>query len=242
MSTRQPLSRRSIFRSGGGLAAGVALASFSSLFATSGTAQAADNQDSVETILNLAATAETLAVTHYYLAIQAAGALGLETEDVIYLRAALDSELQHLEFLNANGGKTLTDKFYVPAAVFTNKDVFVQVTDSAELAFTGAYLAATRRFAELGNPRLAATAAQVACVEQTHKALIRDIGNRLIPNNVSLAQPIFYNVSDAVPVLAPFLNGGDGFIGPATYPGAAAVRALMGDTRLITVPPFTAFF
>lgn len=221
------------------MAAGVALAGFSSAFGVS-SAVAADGGDTAETILNLAATAETLAVTHYHAALTM-GNLGLTADEVNYLKAALLEELTHLEFLNANGGKALTDQFYVPTNVFTDKAIFVQTTDNAELAFVGAYLAATRRFAELGNARLAATAAQVACIEQTHKALIRDIGG-LLPNNVTLAQPIFYNVSDAVPVLGPFLNGGAGFVGPAKYPGADAARAAAKGVDLVVVPPFTAVF
>jgi hypothetical protein len=201
-----------------------------------------DAQDSVETILNLAATAETLAVTHYLAAIGSYAQdnpMGLLLGEVAILAAALDSEFQHLEFINANGGKALTEQFYVRQGAYTDRAVFVQQTDDAEVIFIGAWIAATRRFAELGNPRLAATAAQVAAVEQSHKALFRLFGRpALLPNNVSLAQPILYNVSDAVPMVAPFLNGGAGMVGPVRYPGSDVVRRALGEGIVVKVPPF----
>ncbi|MBC7812061.1 MAG: SH3 domain-containing protein, partial [Burkholderiales bacterium] len=126
-----------------------------------------------------------------------------------------------------------------PENVFTDVAVFSLVTETAETAFVAAYLAAARRVAELGDPLLAATAAQVAVVEAQHLALVRQIGGRL-PNHVSLGVPWFTNVSDAVPVLQPFLEGGTGFEGPAAYPGAEAIRAVVGDKGVRAVAPFTA--
>ena len=242
-------SRRGMIRSGGVLAAGASLAGVAGALGV-GAAAAADlpleanghdAQDSVALILNLAATAETLAVTHYHAALTSGG-LDLTDMEKMILRAALSSELQHLEFLNAAGGKAVTEQFYVRENAYSDRSVFVQQTDDAEVVFVGAWLAATRRFAELGNPRLAATAAQVASVEQSHKALVRLFTPGLLPNNVSLAQPILYNVSDAVPMVAPFLNGGAGMVGPAKYPGAAEARSVIGDGGTLAVPPFTAVF
>lgn len=244
------LSRRTMFRAGGALAAGATLSGIAGLVGP-GAAQAAeeemlsasahDQMDSIETMLNLAATAETLAVTHYHAALTSGG-LDLSDAEKVILRAALSSELQHLEFINASGGKALTDQFYVRRNAYSDRAEFVSQTDFAEVIFVGAWLAATRRFAELGNPRLAATAAQVAAVEQSHKALIRTFGPGLVPNNVSLAQPVLYNVSDAVPFVAPFLSGGEGMVGPARYPGADEARKVIGDGGTLAVPPFTMVF
>jgi rubrerythrin len=99
----------------------------------------------------------------------------------------------------------------------------------AETAFTGAYLAAVRIFSQSAETTpFAVTCAQIAAVEQTHLALIRQIGGKLA-NNTSYAQYTLYNVSSAVPVLQPFLDGsGEGFVGPVAPPTAddvAAVRA-----------------
>jgi hypothetical protein len=47
-----------------------------------------------------------------------------------------------------------------------------------------------------------------------------------VPNNLALPSPIYFNVSDAVPTLAPFLQGASGFIGPVSYPGIEHVNAV----------------
>jgi hypothetical protein len=234
------MKRRNFLKGAAGVGGGIAAASFASAFGVSSAFAAHDSRDDAQTILNLAATAETLAVTHYY-SILTARTFALNDADVLYLKLALDSEQQHLDFLNANGGRSLTSNFYVPANLLSDSAVFVNTTATAETAFIGAYLAATRRFAELGNPRLAATAAQVACIEAQHLALAREIGG-LAPNNISLALPIYYNVADAVPTLGPFLQGGSGFIGPVSYPGKAAVTQALGGVKTQAVPPFTSVF
>ncbi|MBC7812060.1 MAG: ferritin-like domain-containing protein [Burkholderiales bacterium] len=234
-SIRTSISRRDLLK-GGVAVAGASALSFSQLFGFTNVF-AQSGGDDPQTILNLAATAETLACTHYYSALTS-GDLGLGEAQIDYLKAGLDAELQHLEFLNANGGETLVSEFYVPEGVFSDVEIFAQTTAVAETAFVAAYLAATRRFAELGNPLLAATAAQVAAVEAQHLALARQIGGRL-PNHISLAAPLFINVSDAVPMLQPFLEGGEGYEGPAAYPGADAIRDAVGDGGVQTVLPFT---
>jgi hypothetical protein len=231
---RKSLSRRG-FLKGSVAVAGASALSFSQLFGF--TKVFAQDGDDPQTILNLAATAETLACTHYHAAITSGGIAWNEAQ-LNYLKAGLDAELQHLEFLNANGGTALVSEFYVPENVFTDVAVFAATTEAAETAFVAAYLAAARRIAELGDPLLAATAAQVAVVEGQHLALVRQIGG-MLPNHVSLGEALFYNVSDAVPVLQPFLEGGEGFVGPAAYPGADAVREAIGGVTTISIPPFT---
>ncbi len=245
------LSRRAFLKSGA-VVGGVALVSFNELFGysrllaqdpnstqepTAAAATTTSAGDDPQTILNLAATAETLACTHYHAAITSGGIQFTDSE-MAYLKAALDSELQHLEFLNANGAKALVSAFYTPVGVFKDKKMFATVTEAAETAFVGAYLAAVRRLTELGSPLLAATAAQVAAIESQHLAIVRQIGESL-PNNISLERTPYFNVSDAVPTLQPFLQGGDGFEGPTQYPGADAIRTAIGTTGLESVKPFT---
>lgn len=216
------------------------MASFASSFGM-GTAFAAhDAKDEVGTIANLAATAETLAATSYYNTIKN-NPLGFTDFQLQYLKLALSSELYHLAVLQSLGGKSLAAKFYVPEKFLSDKSVNVATFMAAETAFTGAYLAATRRFAELGNPRLAATTAQHAATEAEHLALTRLVGG-FIPNPNALPAPIFYNVSDAVPVLGPFLQGGKGFIGPVDFPGVDAINALLGDTQAVKVPTMLGVF
>lgn len=237
LSTPAMLSRRAMLKGGLAVASGVSFATmfgYGRLFAQT---EDAPEGDDVATILNLAATAETLAVTHYHAALTAS-TIDFTEEEIAYLQAALESEIVHLEFLNANGGAALVSEFYVPETVFEDRAVFASTTEAAETAFIGAYLAATRRAAELGNPLLAATTAQVAGVEAQHLALVREIGN-MLPNNIALLRPVYYNVSDAVPTLQPFLEGADGFAGPFPFPGIDVAREAVGEIELEPVLPFT---
>jgi hypothetical protein len=239
IKTSNLFSRRSMLKGAAGVGGGLAVASFASMFGM-GRAQAAEGGDDPQTILNLAATAETLATTFYWAALNLAQ-FTVAADDVAYLKLALDAEKYHLDFLMANGGKSLTSQFYVPATLLSDPAVFVKTGADAETAFVGAYLAATRRFADLGHPALAATTAQHACSEAQHLALIRGIGG-LSPNNLALPLPIYYNVSDAVPTLAPFLHGGAGFIGPVSAPTTAQIMATLGGVKSDPTKPYVAAY
>lgn len=237
--TRQT-TRRGFLRGAAGLAGGATALSFAHAFGLNTVYAAHNASDEPQAILNLAATAETLASTAYYYTLLN-NPLGLDAEDVEYFKFALSAEMYHLEFLSSAGGRALTDRFYVPEKFLSDKGVSSTTFQAAETAFVAAYLAATRRFAELGNPRLAATAAQHACSEAEHLALVRDAAG-LLPNPNGLPAPIYYNVSDAVPTLAPFLQGGAGFVGPVPFPGADAVMKLLGDAQTAKVPVFLNVF
>ncbi|WP_322513128.1 hypothetical protein [Chloroflexus sp.] len=234
------VSRRSLIKGVASLGGGLMVASFANLFGVRTAAASHDRQDDPQLILNLAATAETLATTFYYAALTAA-TFELEEDDILYLKLALDAEKYHLDFLVANGGRALTNQFYVPANLLRDPALFVQVGADAETAFVGAYLAATRRFAELRLDRIAGTTAQHACSEAQHLALIREIGG-FAPNNLALPLPIYYNVSDAVPTLAPFLQGGQGFIGPVIAPTPAQIAAALGGVKSDPTQPYTKVF
>ena len=140
------LSRRRFLQGSAGLGGGLALASFAGAFGM-GTAEAAHTNDDPQTILNLAATAEALAVTFYYSAVTGAQ-FSVNADDVEYLKAAMDAEQYHYEFLTGAGGKALTTQFYVPATVLSDPNVFIKTGLAAETAFVAAYLAATRTFAD----------------------------------------------------------------------------------------------
>ena len=234
-NTNSRVSRRGFMKGAATVGGGIAITSFAASFGM-GTAQAAEAGDDVATMANLAATAETLAATSYYNTILN-NPLGYSDDDLMYLKLALSSEMYHLAILQSLGGKSLTDKFYVPATFLSDSGTNAKTFMAAETAFTGAYLAATRRFAELGLPNLAATTAQHAATEAEHLALTRMIGG-FIPNPNALPAPIYYNVSNAVPTLAPFLKGGTGFIGPVPFPGADAINALLGGVKAFPVLPY----
>ena len=227
------LSRRSFLKSS---AVGAGAVGFSQLFGFSQVFAQGEGDDP-QTILDLAATAETFACVHYFSAIQSAAALSLTDDEVRNLKTFLDAELKHKQFLEANGATPLATEFFVPENLFMDRDLFVQTSNTAENWFIAAYLAATRRFAELGNPLLAATAAQVSGVEAEHQALLRQMGG-LVPSNQALKQPLFYNTSEVVPLFQPFLEGGDGFVGPAAFPGVEAINGLVGDEGVTIGTPF----
>ena len=232
------ISRRDLLK--GGIIAGGAIgaASFADLFGYNDVFAQSDGNDDIATIVSLAATAETFACTHYY-QVLTDSTIALTPIEISSLKGFLDAELQHLEFLNANGGETLVSEFYAPENVFNDREQFSMITETAEFAFIGAYLAAVRRISELGNPLLATVAAQVAAVEQEHLSLVRQIGGRR-PNNQSLARAAFFNTSDVVPVLQPFLEGAENFVGPIAFPGADAIRDIIRDEGVIPVTPATA--
>lgn len=238
-NTQSKFSRRTFMKGTAGIGGGLAMASFASSFGM-GKAQAAAANDDIQTIANLAATAETLAVTFYYAAITGAQ-FSVDAADVQYLRLAMDAEQYHLDILGTLGGKSLTQQFYVPANVLSDPNVFIQTGLAAETAFVAAYLAATRVFAEGGHGKLAATTAQHAASEAVHLSLIRDIGG-LAPNDLALNAAIYYNVSDAVPTLAPFLKGGEGFIGPVSYPTKAQFDAALAGVKATRAPAFATIY
>ncbi len=237
--TKGNLTRRGFLTGTAGIGGGIALASFASAFGVREAHAAHDRMDDVATIANLAATAETLAATSYYYTILN-NPFDLSDDYLSYLKLAMSSELYHLKVLQSLGGASLAQQFYTPKKFLSDFAVNTATFITAETAFTGAYLAATRRFAELGVPRLAATTAQHAATEAEHLALTRMIGG-LVPNPNALPAPIFYNVSDAVPVLGPFLQGGAGFAGPVPFPGEDAIRSLAG-TEAFPVPVFLNVF
>lgn len=230
------LSRRDLLKGGATVAVGVSAFSFSSWFGYKRMFAQGDGDDP-QTILNLATTAEALACTSYFTAINSADALGLTDEQTSQLRAFLDAEVKHKQFLEANGGQALTLDFYTPVGLFEDLDLFVSTTNTLENLFVAAYLAATRRFAELGNPLLAATTAQVMGTEAEHQALIRLMGG-LQPSFQVLKEALFYNTSEVAPFAQPFLEGGDGFEGPASFPGDEAIAALVGDEGVVAGVPF----
>lgn len=228
------VSRRNFLK--GSALAGGTMVGFSQLFGYS-RAFAQGEGDTPQLILDLAATAEAFACTHYYTAINSADALGLSASEVDQLKSFLDSELKHKQFLEANGAVALATAFYTPENLFTDRDLFLATSNTAENWFVAAYLAACRRFAELGEPLLAATVAQVMGTEAEHQALLRLMAG-LQPSFQTLKEPLFWNTSEVAPLFQPFLEGADGFVGPTDFPGEAAIQKLVVGLEVATVTPF----
>ncbi len=225
------LSRRSFLR-GSAAVTGAALLGFNQVFGFSRVFGKQMEDDDLQTILNLASTAELFASTHYLAAIN--GSLGLGEAQVNYLKAGFLAEWDHYQLLVSLGAQPVVTEFYVPATLFSDVALFAATTEVAETAFVGAYLAATRIFSKSAETTpFAVTSAQIAAVEAEHRALVRQIGG-MLPNNTSYAQYTLFNVSSAVPVLQPFLDGsGEGFIGPVAGPTAADAAMISADAAMI---------
>jgi hypothetical protein len=227
------LSRRT-FLKGASFAGAATLLSFNGVFGFSRVLGKQMEDDDLQTILNLASTAELFASTHYLAAINGASALGLAGAQVDYLKAGFLAEWDHYQLLVGLGAEPVVTEFYVPETLFSDKALFAATTEVAETAFVGAYLAATRIFSKSADTTpFAVTTAQIAAVEAEHRALVRQIGG-LLPNNTSYAQYTLFNVSSAVPVLQPFLDGsGEGFVGPVTAATADDFMRIDADAAMI---------
>jgi hypothetical protein len=182
-------------------------------------------QETIADILNVAATAEALGITFYYQGIQSGFFQQLNQPQQWYLQAALDEERNHLGFLQSKGALPSTTQFFFPDSAFTDRTVFLSVLDALENLFIGAYLAATRRFAELGQPLLAEIAAQIMGVEAEHRILGRLVAAEPRPHDLCLERAHYACLSDANADLAIFLQGAPGHMSQASMPASAAIDA-----------------
>lgn len=184
--------------------------------------------ESVQDIINIADTAERLAVTVLTAAVKNASQLGLSGILLAFVQAALAEEQYHADFLEANGAKPLTDTFTVPdPKILTDQKTFFHTIEAAETLFIGAYMAAVREFTDLKQPVLAKYAYQIGAVEAEHRAHVR-AGMALTgdttgvpPNNKAFETNVVATVGDAAKQLQTL-----GFIGGSgtqvMYPGRAA--------------------
>lgn len=230
------LNRRDFLKVSAAFGTAAATLSFPAAF---GLQRAFAADDDAQTILNIAATAETFATTHYY---RALSEMDFNDGEKAYMLAAMESELLHRNFLIANGAKPIVEEFYFPEGTFADNKMLGTVTSVAETVFVAAYLAAVRRFAELEQPLLSMVAGQVAVVEGQHLLFMKGLAGTSPANDLGLADPLFYNVSDAVPVISGLLDGKSEVAGIKTettataYPGDDAVNAMIGDKSFLQPP------
>lgn len=199
----------------------------------------------VQDIINIADTAEHLAITVLTAAVNNASQLGLTGILLAFTQAALAEEQYHADFLEANGAKPLTDTFTVPdPKILTDQKTFFHTIEAAETLFIGAYMAAVREFTDLKQPVLAKYAYQIGGVEAEHRAHVR-AGMALTgdatgvpPNNKAFETNVVASVADAAKQLQSL-----GFIGGAgtqvTYPGrttALQAAAPILSSVIETVP------
>lgn len=224
----------SLAAAGGVVGAGVFIAQQHEQGAAHAAATVA-NITPIPTILNIAATAETLAVVFYTQALAHADTLGFRPGTRINLRAALIEEQLHLQFLNKQGAKALTQKFSFPFGRWTFEDLgkFLKVQQLLESAFVAAYLAAVKEFSLAGRADLAQIAGQIAAIEAEHRVIGRVIGAQFPANNEAFAPLLLNTVADAVP----FLKGA-GFLSPV-YGNTFTFKAASTRWNGITITGLT---
>ncbi|MBA2557550.1 MAG: ferritin-like domain-containing protein [Chloroflexi bacterium] len=186
--------------------------------------------ESIQEIINIAATAEAFAVTALGGAIESAnaGTLALNEEQIQTLVAARAAEQAHYDFLTGAGAEPLTLTFTIPdPAILTDVPTFLLTTIGLEEAFIAAYIAAAQVFVQLGNPDLAQVALQIGAVEAEHRAGLRFYAIQAgvlagTPNDVAFERALFTTVGEAAVALQEL-----GFIGgtgtEVTYPGPGEI-------------------
>lgn len=213
--------RRAFFKGTVAAGAGLTLANMGLLRA------AAQGSETVTDIINIASTAEAMAVTLLGAALNGAaqydGGKGLPAPIVTILKAAQSSEQAHYAFLTGAGAKPLTLSFNLPDPnIATSSTTLFQTIEKLESAFIAAYMAATREFAAMGQSQLVKVALQVGAVEAEHRALARVAQGDALPHNLAFEVSMFNAVGDAAAALKQL-----GFIGGTgaalAYPGPFAV-------------------
>lgn len=217
-------SRRTFFRNTAALAGSTVLGLGALEVLKPATAFAAGGQptcsDTYQQILDIAATAELLAVTFYYQALQSQSTLPNVNSQANrnYFQAAVTQEYIHEEILVSLGAKPLATSFYFPQEMFTKERVFFKYSELLETYFISAYISAAREFSGIVSsaikqpkPISIGLAVQIAGIECEHRALLRVAGNQNPPNDLPIERDIVNCVSDAATALGPFLAGGSGF-------------------------------
>jgi hypothetical protein len=186
--------------------------------------------ETVQEIINIAATAEAFAVTVLGGALASAeeGNLALTEDAVGTLTAARAAEQAHYDFLIESGAEPLTLTFTIPdEAILTDVSTFLTTLVSLEEIFIAAYIAAAQVFAIRGESRLAQIALQIGAVEAEHRAGARFFAIEAgilsgTPNDVAFEQALFASVGEAAATLEELgIIGGSGT--EVTYPGPGEI-------------------
>lgn len=198
--------------------------------------------ESVQDILNVAATAEAFAVTFLGLALESveAGDLDLDDNAVESFVAARAAEQAHYDYLIENGAEPATLTFTIPdGELLTDLETFYTTVVSLEEAFIAAYLTAAQSFIVQGEPELAQVALQIGAVEAEHRVGVRFFGIEAgvidgVANDVAFEKALFANVSEAADLLTEFgFIGGDGT--EVEFPGPGEID----DTGVRNLTPPT---
>lgn len=175
--------------------------------------QAMQASEDVTTIINIAATAEAMAVTLLGGALANASKYdngkGLSADLVKILTAAQVTEQAHYSFLTGAGAKPLTTTFNVPdPKLLTDSMTLFKTIEQLEAAFISAYAAGAHEFAAMSKPELVKVALQIAGTEGEHRALARLAQGVALPHNLAFEAVTFSTLGEAAKALQSL-----GFIG-----------------------------
>lgn len=187
------------------------------------------DNNTVQNILNIAATAEVLATI-----VNTVGPerISLDPTTKANVEAAAREELIHYRVLTSPdfGGVPLATTIWIPDAVFADSNGLLSTLVVGDQIFINAYLIATTVFGDSGNGVLARYAAEFMGVEAVHRALARQslglLGNdrafmkydqRERADGPGNGMPGFTDITVAVQQLQ---AAGFGFGAPGASPGA----------------------
>ncbi len=246
-------SRREFFATTAKLAGATALGAagiglIQPIAAAAATTAAAPNTDTYQDILNIAATAEALATTFYYVSLNHQKELPNVNSDANrnYFQAATVQEYTHLQILQSLGGKPLATKFFFPTKMFTDETTFFATASLLEDYFISAYIAAAMEFSGAVSSGITqpfpvgiGLAVQIAGIECEHRALLRVASSSNPPNNRIIESALVSSVSGAVPPLTPFLSGGDGYTVEHHLPSAGKIDQRSSPYGFSSFPAYT---
>lgn len=228
------VSRRSLFKIAGATGLGLTLSTGllgkgPLLRETAMMRAVAQSDEDIQTIIDIAVTAEAMAVTLIGGAIASAeaGNYNQEIPELVVeiLKAARAEEQFHYEYLTEAGATPLTTTFTIPdPALLTDYNTLFSTVVTLDTAFVAAYMTAATRFAELGQPELVKVAYQIAGVEAEHRVLANYALGVRPANNYGFYPNLFSTVGEAAAALQEL-----GFIGgtgtQVSYPGPGEIDA-----------------
>lgn len=196
------LSRRGFVKLSGAAGLGLAMTQLGTLTAL------AQSNEAVADIINIASTAEALAVTLTGAVIAGASKYdngkGLSPMLVTWVKAIQAEEQAHYNYLVSAGAKPLLTTFTVPqnlANITTDSKALLGFVVAAETLFIAAYTAAAQEFTMLNQPALSKVALQIAGVESEHRVLANYGYGTMPPNNVAFEKALFHNLHEAADAL-----------------------------------------
>ena len=195
-----------------GAAATVGGAALLGTFPKLARASSTNPNNDVQTILNVAATAEVLATI-----VNTVGAnrgLGGDAVTQLNIEAAAREELIHYQVLLTYGAVPITKKIWVPDAVFASRTNLLETLVAGDQIFVNAYLIGVSCFCQVDGA-LATVPAEFMGVEAVHRALALQSLGRLGNDRVFMR----VDFTDILEAVSQLQAAGFGFGSPGAKPG-----------------------